>query len=90
MKISKEEKGFVIWWIDRQFASNPLFPDKCVVEDKNGKPGVSKGHVKAYKSWRKTPAKRSQVESWVDKWLNKHDRKALKQAMERKAAEADS
>jgi hypothetical protein len=87
MKFSKEDKGFVIWWIDRQFANNPLFPDKCVVEDKNGKPGVSKDHVKAYKAWRKTSPKRSQIQDWIDKWLGKSERKALKQALEQKAAE---
>ncbi|MBS97821.1 MAG: hypothetical protein CMI01_04005 [Oceanospirillaceae bacterium] len=87
MKFSKEDKGFVTWWIDRQFADNPLFPGKCVVEGKNGKPGVSKDHVKAYKAWRKTSPKRSQIQDWIDTWMDKQDRKVLKQALEAKARE---
>ncbi|MBR9882880.1 MAG: hypothetical protein GYB21_04140 [Oceanospirillales bacterium] len=82
MKFSKEEKAFVIQWINRQFEKNPLFPSKCVVEDKDGTPGVSKGHVKAYKGWSKTAPKRSQIQDWIDEWLNKADRKALKEALE--------
>ncbi|GGB94416.1 hypothetical protein GCM10011352_20580 [Marinobacterium zhoushanense] len=82
MKFSKEEKAFVMWWIDRQFANNPLFPSKCAVDNKEGKPSVSKGHVKAYKGWCKTAPKRSQIQDWIDEWLNKEDRKALKEALE--------
>lgn len=89
MKFSKEEKAFVIWWIDRQFANNPLFPAKCVVEDKEGTPGVSKGHVKAYKAWSKTAPKRSQIQEWIDQWLNKSDKKELKEVLEARNAKAD-
>lgn len=89
MKFSKEEKAFVIWWIDRQFANNPLFPAKCIAEDEDGKPGVTKGHVKAYKAWSKTVSKRSQIQEWIDQWLNKADKKSLKDALEARAAQAD-
>lgn len=85
MKFSKEEKGFVTWWIDRQFADNPLFPSSCVVTDDKGKSGVSKDHVKAYKAWRKTSPKRSQIQDWIDEWLDKSDRKALKKALQEHA-----
>ncbi len=87
MKFSKEEKGFVIWWIDRQFADNPLFPASCIVEAKEGKSGVSKDHVKAYKAWRKTAPKRAQIQEWIDKWLTKAERKTLKAALDKRTAD---
>lgn len=87
MKLSKGDKGVVGWWIDRQFANNPLFPEKCIAEKEDGKPGVSKKHVKAYKDWCKTSSKRSQIEEWIDKWLSKSERKALKRAVEKKEKE---
>ncbi len=82
MKFSKDEKGFVIWWIDRQFSENQLFPESCVTENKSGERSVSNDHVKAYKSWRKTEPKRSQIQEWIDRWLDKSDRKMLRTALE--------
>lgn len=81
MKFSKDEKEFVIRWIDNQFADNQLFPHSCIVETEEGEPGVSSDHVKAYKAWRKTLPKRSAVRAWMDEWLDKDDKKQLKQAL---------
>lgn len=82
MKFSKDDKGFVAWWIGRQFEKNSLFPESCVAEKKDGESGITKKHVKAYKDWRKSSSKRSQMQEWIEKWLSKAERKALKEALE--------
>ncbi|WP_432698505.1 hypothetical protein ACQUQP_09235 [Marinobacterium sp. YM272] len=83
MKFSKDDKSFVARWISRQFEKNSLFPESCISEKNDGKAGVTKKHIKAYKAWRKSSSKRSDMQDWIDKWLSKAERKALKEAMEK-------
>ncbi len=88
MKFSKQEKGFVVRWIDRQFSKNPTFPASCINGDKS-KPEVSKGHLKAYKAWTNTGTKKSEIAQWIDEWLNKSEIKDLEAYIARKVREKE-
>ncbi|WP_432695238.1 hypothetical protein ACQUQP_11855 [Marinobacterium sp. YM272] len=82
MKFEKADKGFVIWWIDRQFANVPDFPTSCCAKsDGGGKGSVSRQHVLAYKAWRKVSTKRRTIQEWIDTWLDDTEQEQLLKAI---------
>ncbi|WP_432695465.1 hypothetical protein ACQUQP_13040 [Marinobacterium sp. YM272] len=80
MNFAKEDKGFVIRWMDRQFATDDTFPAVCCRTHK-GKKTVSRDHVLAYREWSALGHKRSQIQAWIDRWLDDEEVQMLKQAL---------
>lgn len=87
MNFSKEQKAFVIAWIDQQFSTNQLFPCNCAIEQE-GEPHVCASHMLAYKAWTKTPHLCTHVSAWIDEWLNSAERGLLQHALQAQAGEA--
>ncbi len=77
MEFSKDEKGWVAEWIDRQFDSNRLFPCECSRPAKDD-PCVCASHIRAYKTWSNTPRKRRHIRDWIEEWLNAEEVALLK------------
>lgn len=84
MKFQKQDKEFVIGWIERQFKKYPTFPISCVDGDKNNKNAISKEHLKAYKTWSNTSHTPSEIEAWINKWLHETEICELKQQLEKR------
>lgn len=82
MDFEKEDKGFVIWWIDRQFAQVPAFPCSCCVVT-DGKTSVCRDHVLAYRAWSKVPTKRKRILEWINTWLGEEEQKQLLDAIKK-------
>lgn len=72
--INKREKWLVIAWVDRQFATDPNFPSSCSKESSNT---PSQGHFQAWKDWRLVPAKRKDIDVWLEHYLTDEDSKRL-------------
>ena len=85
MKFKKQDKEFVIGWIERQFKKSPTFPISCADGDKNNKNSVSKEHLKSYKAWNNTSHKRSEIEAWINKWLHETEISELERQLEKRA-----
>lgn len=83
MKFKKQDKEFVVGWVERQFKKNPTFPVSCIDGDKK-KNSVSKEHLKSYKTWTKTTHKRSDLQDWIDTWLAPSETEALEAAIARR------
>lgn len=84
MKFSKTQKAFVIEWIEKQFASDQLFPCDCAAQV-DGEPHICTAHMKAYKAWSLTPHKRSHIRDWIDDWMNPAEQQALEGALKKQA-----
>lgn len=80
MKFRKQDKEFVKGWIDRRFETSELFPTRCL-EGEPPQPG--KKHIKAYKQWRKTAFKRSEIREWIERWLDTAETAELEEALAR-------
>ncbi|WP_372834434.1 hypothetical protein [Pontibacterium sp.] len=83
MKFKKQDKEIVVGWIERQFKKNPTFPVSCI--DGDNKNSVSKEHLKSYKAWTKTTHKRSEIQEWIEKWLDASEVKTLEAEIKRRS-----
>ncbi len=82
MEFEKKDKGFVIWWIDRQFANKDTFPCKCCCSS-GGKASVTRHHVTAYKDWTKLSLKRKKIIAWIEQWLSEKEVAELQKALKK-------
>jgi hypothetical protein len=83
MNIAKDEKGYVVWWVDRKFMTDDTFPNKCLDVD-SGKKTVNKKHLRAYKTWSTLPNKRKDISEWVNTWLDAEEKEALKKFVKKR------
>lgn len=78
MKLNKQQKQFVIQWVERQFSSDNLFPCQSKNDMK-----ACKSNLAAYKAWTKTPQKKPYISAWIDEWLSDKERQRLEKAMKK-------
>ncbi|MET3998167.1 hypothetical protein [Marinobacterium sp. MBR-109] len=83
MNIKKDEKGYIIWWIDRKFMTENSFPKKCL-DTVDGLAVVNKKHLTAYKRWGALSNNRKDIKDWIDTWLTKEEKEELKAFLKRR------
>ncbi|MBA4501261.1 hypothetical protein [Marinobacterium marinum] len=88
MEFSKDQKNWVINWVERQFDKNALFPGGCSAASKKDAPCVCSAHIRAYKTWSNTPRKRRHIRGWIEEWLNAEEVERLQAELKKRQAKA--